>query len=111
VLSNHGGRQLDGAPAALDLLPEVVQAVGPDVEVLIDGGIQRGSDVVKAVALGAKAVLVGRAYLYGLAAGGEAGVDRAYAILRDEVERVMKLIGCSKLADLDASYVRRHSTS
>lgn len=108
VLSNHGGRQLDGAPAALDLLPEVVAAVGPDVEVLIDGGIQRGSDVVKAIALGAKAVLIGRAYLYGLAAGGEAGVDRAYAILRDEVERVMKLIGSAKLSELDASYVRRH---
>lgn len=108
VLSNHGGRQLDGAPSALDLLPEVVNAVGPDVEVLIDGGIQRGSDVVKAIALGAKAVLIGRAYLYGLAAGGEAGVDRSYSILRDEVERVMRLIGCTNLKDLDASYVRRH---
>ena len=108
VLSNHGGRQLDGAPAALDILPEVVAAVGPDVEVFVDGGVQRGSDVIKAVALGAKAVLIGRAYLYGLAAGGEPGVARAYEILRDEAERVMRLIGCPSLSELDASYVKRH---
>lgn len=109
ILSNHGGRQLDGAPAPLDLLPEVVQAVGTDVEVWIDGGIHRGSDVIKAIALGARAVMIGRAYLYGLAAGGEAGVARAYAILREEMERVLKLLGCPRLADLDPSFVRRRS--
>lgn len=109
VLSNHGGRQLDSAPAPLDLLPDVVAAVGSDVEVLIDGGIQRGSDVIKAICLGAKAVLIGRAYLYGLAAGGEAGVARSYAILKDEMERVMRLIGCASVSDLDRSYVQRRA--
>lgn len=109
VLSNHGGRQLDGSPAAIDLLPEVRQAVGNDMEIIIDGGVRRGSDVVKAIALGANAVLVGRPYLYGLAAGGEAGVARCYEILRDETERVMKLIGCTSMSDLDSSYVRRRA--
>lgn len=108
ILSNHGGRQLDGAPAAMDILPEVVSAVGDDVEVLIDGGITRGSDVIKSVALGAKGCLIGRPYLYGLAAGGEAGVSRVYDLLRDEMVRVMKLIGATSLEELDASYVRRH---
>jgi len=106
ILSNHGGRQLDGAPATLDLLPEVVRAVGNKVEVLIDGGIMRGSDVVKAIALGAKCVLIGRAYLYGLSAGGEAGVTRVFDILKDEITRVMRLIGCTSLEELNSSYVR-----
>ena len=106
IISNHGGRQLDGAPATLDLLPEVVKAVGNDMEVLIDGGIMRGSDVVKAIALGAKSVLVGRAYLYGLAAGGEAGVSRVFEILKDEMTRVMQLIGCTSIKDLNSSYIR-----
>lgn len=108
ILSNHGGRQLDGAPAALDILPEVVQALGSDVEVLLDGGVQRGSDVIKAVALGAKAVLIGKSYLYGLAAGGEAGVDRSYAILTDEMTRVMQLIGCRNISELNSERVRLH---
>ncbi len=108
IISNHGGRQLDGAPAPLDLLPEVVKAVGKDIEVLIDGGITRGADVIKAIALGAKGVLIGRAYLYGLAAGGEEGVARVYEILKDEMTRVMQLIGCTSLKDLDESYVKRH---
>jgi isopentenyl diphosphate isomerase/L-lactate dehydrogenase-like FMN-dependent dehydrogenase len=106
VLSNHGGRQLDGAPATLDLLPDVVKAVGNKIEVLIDGGVMRGSDVVKAIALGAKCVLVGRAYLYGLAAGGEAGVSRVFEILKDEITRVMQLIGCTSLEELDSSYIK-----
>jgi isopentenyl diphosphate isomerase/L-lactate dehydrogenase-like FMN-dependent dehydrogenase len=106
ILSNHGGRQLDGAPATLDLLPRVVQAVGSDVEVLLDGGVQRGSDVVKAIALGAKAVLIGKSYLYGLAAGGEAGVDRTYSILTDEMTRVMQLLGCKSISELNSGYVR-----
>lgn len=106
IISNHGGRQLDGAPATLDLLPEVVKAVGNEMEVLIDGGIMRGSDVIKAIALGAKSVLVGRAYLYGLAAGGEAGVSRVFEILKDEMTRVMQLIGCTSIKDLNSSYIR-----
>lgn len=107
IISNHGGRQLDGSPATLDLLPEVVKAVGSDLEVLIDGGVLRGSDIVKAMALGAKGVLIGKAYLYGLAAGGEAGVNRTFEILTEEVIRVMQLIGCKSIAELDASYVKR----
>jgi len=100
VLSNHGGRQLDGAPAMLDLLPAVAASVGDRLEVLIDGGIRRGSDVIKAVALGASACLIGRAALYGLAAGGEQGVARSYEILRDEMLRVMQLMGCTSLREL-----------
>jgi L-lactate dehydrogenase (cytochrome) len=107
IISNHGGRQLDGAPAPLDLLPEVVKAVGKNIEILIDGGITRGADVIKAIALGAKGVLIGRAYLYGLAAGGEEGVARVYEILKDEMVRVMQLIGCASLKDLDESFVRK----
>lgn len=107
VISNHGGRQLDTAPTALSLLPSVVDAVGDKLDVLIDGGIRRGSDVIKAVALGAKACLIGRPYLYGLAAGGEAGVSRALNLLRTEMERVMQLIGCEAVSALDAQYVQR----
>ena len=108
ILSNHGGRQLDGAPSGMDILPEVIQAVGSSTEVIIDGGIQRGSDVIKAIALGAKGVLIGRAYLYGVAAGGEAGVTKAYDILRDEMTRVMQLIGCSSLSELGPHHVKPH---
>jgi L-lactate dehydrogenase (cytochrome) len=105
VVSNHGGRQLDGVPAALRALPEVVAAVNGQVEVLMDGGIRRGTDVVKALCLGARAVLCGRAYAYGLAAAGEAGVARALEILRVDVERTLKLLGCPSVAALDRSYV------
>ena len=107
VLSNHGGRQLDGAPAAMAILPEVIAAVGNKLEVIIDGGIRRGSDVIKALALGATGCLIGRPYLYGLAAGGEPGVLKAYEILKEEMIRVMKLIGCASIKDLDASFVRK----
>jgi L-lactate dehydrogenase (cytochrome) len=107
VLSNHGGRQLDGAPAPLDLVAETAKAVGSDIEVMMDGGIMRGSDVIKAIALGAKAVLIGKAYLYGLAAGGETGVTRSYEILVDEMERVMRLIGCTSIKELDSSYIKK----
>ncbi len=107
VISNHGGRQLDGAPATLDLLPEIVDVVGKDIEVLIDGGISRGSDVIKALALGAKACLIGRAYMYGLGAGGEKGVSRCYDILREEMVRVMQLIGCSDIHELGPHYLRK----
>lgn len=107
VLSNHGGRQLDGAPTALDILPEVAQRVGKRTEIYIDGGIRRGSDVIKALALGARACLLGRAYLYGLAAGGEAGVHRALTILEEEMIRVMQLIGCRSVAELTPEMVER----
>jgi L-lactate dehydrogenase (cytochrome) len=100
VVSNHGGRQLDRAVAPLDLLPEIRAAVGPDVPVLIDGGVLDGGDVVAAVARGADAVMVGRAYLYGLMAGGEAGVDRALAILVSQVHRTLRLLGVTRVADL-----------
>ena len=105
IVSNHGGRQLDGAPATLRALPEVVAAVNGQAEVLMDGGIRRGSDIVKAMCLGARAVLIGRAYAYGLAAAGQAGVNRALEILRADVERTLLLIGCSSVSDLNASYV------
>ena len=105
IVSNHGGRQLDGAPATLRALPEVVAAVNGQAEVLMDGGIRRGSDIVKAMCLGARAVLIGRAYAYGLAAAGQAGVNRALEILRTDVERTLLLIGCPSASALNASYV------
>jgi isopentenyl diphosphate isomerase/L-lactate dehydrogenase-like FMN-dependent dehydrogenase len=110
VVSNHGGRQLDGVAPTLRVLPEVVSAVGTRTEVLFDGGIRRGSDIVKALCLGAKAVLVGRAYGYGLAAGGGPGVARAIEILRADLIRTLKLLGCGSLADLNASYIERVDT-
>jgi isopentenyl diphosphate isomerase/L-lactate dehydrogenase-like FMN-dependent dehydrogenase len=105
VVSNHGGRQLDGVPATLRALPEVLEAVNGQAEVLVDGGIRRGGDVAKALCLGARAVLVGRAYAYGLAAAGEAGVARAIEILRTELVRTLKLLGCESTATLDRSYI------
>jgi len=105
VVSNHGGRQLDGAVATLDALVPIVDAVGDRLAVLVDGGVRRGADVVKALALGARAVLVGRAPLYGLAVAGEPGAARALAILRDEVERVMFFLGCRRAAALSRAYL------
>jgi L-lactate dehydrogenase (cytochrome) len=105
VVSNHGGRQLDGAPAALKALPEIVAAVNGQAEVLMDGGVRRGSDIVKAICLGARTVLLGRAYAFGLAAAGKSGVARALEILRDDVERTLRLIGCPSVSALDSSYV------
>ncbi|MCR2762622.1 alpha-hydroxy-acid oxidizing protein [Microbacterium sp. zg.B48] len=105
VLSNHGGRQLDRAPVPFHLLPAVVREVGRDATVMIDTGIMNGADIVASVALGAKFTLVGRAYLYGLMAGGRAGVDRAIAILRDEIARTMTLLGVASLAELEPSHV------
>jgi L-lactate dehydrogenase (cytochrome) len=105
VVSNHGGRQLDGVPGSIRSLPEVVAAVGNQVEVLVDGGIRSGSDVVKALALGARGVLIGRAYAYGLAAAGEPGVTRAIEILRTGTIRTMKLLGVGSVHDVDPSYV------
>ena len=105
VVSNHGGRQLDYVPASLQVLPEIVAAVNGRIEVLMDGGIRRGTDVIKAICLGARAVLIGRAYAYGLAAGGPAGVAKAIRILREEMERTLKLLGCPSIAELNRSYV------
>jgi len=105
VVSNHGGRQLDGVSASLSALPEVVAAVRGQLEVLMDGGIRRGSNIAKAICLGARAVLVGRAYAYGLAAAGEAGVARAIELLREDLERTLRLLGCSSVAELNESYI------
>ena len=105
IVSNHGGRQLDQSPATLRALPEVVGAIGGRGEVLMDGGIRRGSDILKAVCMGAKAVLVGRAYAYGLAAAGGAGVARAIEILREDAERTLVLLGCSCVGQLNRSFV------
>lgn len=104
-VSNHGGRQLDCVPASLRALPEVVKAVNGQIEVWMDGGVRRGTDIVKALCLGAHAVLCGRAYAYGLAAAGEAGVMRAIEILRTDLERTVRLLGCKSVAELDRSYV------
>jgi isopentenyl diphosphate isomerase/L-lactate dehydrogenase-like FMN-dependent dehydrogenase len=105
VVSNHGGRQLDGVAPTLRVLPEALASVGDRVEILLDGGIRRGSDIVKALCLGARAVLVGRAYAYGLGAAGGAGVARAIEILRTDLVRTLKLLGCASLAALDRSFV------
>ncbi|PYL80165.1 MAG: alpha-hydroxy-acid oxidizing protein [Verrucomicrobia bacterium] len=105
VVSNHGGRQLDGVAPTLQMLPEVLSAVGDRVEVLLDGGIRRGSDIVKALCLGARAVLTGRAYAYGLGAAGEVGVTRAIEILRTDLIRTLKLLGCASIAHLDRSFI------
>jgi L-lactate dehydrogenase (cytochrome) len=105
VVSNHGGRQLDGVSSSLRALPEVVAAVNNQVEVLMDGGVRRGGDIVKALCLGARAVLIGRAYAYGLSAAGQAGVARALEILRDDIERTLQLLGCPSISALNSSFV------
>src|SRR3954454_4481955 len=105
VVSTHGGRQLDDVAPTLRVLPEVLSAVNQQVEVLIDGGVRRGSDIVKALCIGARAVLIGRAYAYGLGAAGAAGVTRSIEILRDDIIRTMKLLGCDSVRDLDRSFV------
>ena len=99
-VSNHGGRQLESSVAPFDVLPEVRAAVGPDVEVIMDGGVRRGLDVIKALARGADSVACGRAYLYGLAAGGEAGVDKALTILSKDCHLAMGLLGCRTVKEL-----------
>ena len=106
VVSNHGGRQLDGAIASLEALPEVVDAVGDRAEVYLDGGVRRGTDVVMALALGARAVLVGRPALYGLAFGGSKGVEQVLEILREETENALALLGCRSPAEVTAAHVK-----
>ncbi|TMA27074.1 MAG: alpha-hydroxy-acid oxidizing protein [Deltaproteobacteria bacterium] len=107
VVSNHGGRQLDSVAATLRVLPEIVAAVGEKIEVLFDGGIRRGGDVIKALCLGARAVLLGRAYAYGMAAFGEAGILRALDILSADIERTLKLLGAPSIDALDGSFLQR----
>jgi L-lactate dehydrogenase (cytochrome) len=109
MVSTHGGRQLDHTPAPIDALPEIVAAVGDTVEVILDGGIRRGTDVIKALALGAKAVSIGRSYLFGLGAGGEAGVGRALELLQEEIVRDMAILGCRTIDEITSDYVRRRS--
>ena len=105
-VSNHGGRQIDTSVPVIDLLPEIRAAVSPKIEIIADGGVRRGSHVLKLIARGATSVAIGRAYLYGLAAGGEAGVNRAIRILKDDVERGLGLLGVPRLADLDETLLR-----
>jgi len=106
IVSNHGGRQLDYAPSSIEVLPEIVDACGDRAEVYLDSGIRRGSDIVKALALGARAVLIGRPYVYGLGAAGENGVDHVFRILTDEIDRCLALIGIPKLSDVSRSDLR-----
>ncbi len=101
VVSNHGGRQLDGAPSSITALPKIADAVGSDIEVLFDGGVRSGQDVFRALALGARACLSGRAYIYGLGAAGEAGVARAIEIIKNELDVTMALTGCKTVGDID----------
>lgn len=107
IVSNHGGRQLDHAPGSFAVLEDIVDEVGGEAEVILDGGIRRGTDVIKAVALGARACMIGRAYLYGLGAGGQAGVSRALELLGREIKRNMAMLGVTSLAQLDRSYLRK----
>jgi L-lactate dehydrogenase (cytochrome) len=106
VVSNHGGRQLDGSRSTFDQLAEIVDAVGDKIDVLFDGGVQRGTHVLKALSLGAKAVGVGRLYLFPLAAAGQPGVERALGLMRTEIERDMKLMGCTSIRQLSRSNLR-----
>jgi isopentenyl diphosphate isomerase/L-lactate dehydrogenase-like FMN-dependent dehydrogenase len=110
VVSNHGGNALDGTPATLRVLPEIAEAVGAETEVLMDGGVRRAGDVVKALALGARAVLIGRAYIWPLAAGGYEGLRDVLSALRDQLERTLALLGCPSVHALDSSFVEVPST-
>jgi 4-hydroxymandelate oxidase len=111
IVSNHGGRNLDTVPATIDALPRVVEAVGGKIPVMLDSGIRRGTDVLAALALGAKAVFLGRPYIYGLALGGQKGVERAINILRDEFERAMALTGRRRIAEIDATVLWKPSAA
>jgi (S)-mandelate dehydrogenase len=105
IVSNHGGRNLDTAISPIEALPEVVDAVGKRVTVMVDSGFRRGTDVAKALAMGAQAVMIGRSTLYGIAAGGEEGARRAIALFRGEIDRVIALLGCNSVADLSTEHL------
>jgi len=107
MISNHGGRQLDGTPAPIDMVRPIRDAVGDSLELVVDGGVRRGAHIFKALALGANACSIGRPFLYGLAAGGEAGVARVLKIYAEEFERTMALMGCNHLAQISAGHVQR----
>jgi 4-hydroxymandelate oxidase len=109
IVSNHGGRQLDTAVSGIEALPEVIEAVNGRAEVVVDGGVRRGTDVLKALALGARAVLIGRSYMYGLAVGGEEGLARVLQLLRDEIANAMALCGRPNIASIDATLVKRET--
>ena len=111
MLSNHGGRQLEGAPAPVDCIADVADALHDRLEIICDGGVRRGTHVVKALAMGANACSIGRGYLYPLAAGGQAGVERGLSLLRDEVERTLALMGCNSIQKLGPSFVRQRANS
>src|SRR5208282_6935189 len=104
-VSNHGGRQLDGAPSSISALPPIADALGSDIEIMFDGGIRSGQDVMRALALGARACLSGRAYIYGLGAGGQAGVARAIEIMRNELSVSMALTGVKGIDEIDCSVI------
>jgi L-lactate dehydrogenase (cytochrome) len=107
MVSNHGGRQLEGTPAPVDCIPALRDAIGDDLELIVDGGIRRGTHIIKAIALGANACSIGRPYLYGLAAGGQQGVERALELLRAETERSLALLGCRSIRELNSTHVAR----
>ena len=107
VVSNHGGRQLDGAPSSISALPKIVDAVGGEIEVMFDGGIRSGQDVLRALALGARSCMIGRAYLYGLGAAGEAGVTRAIEIIRNELDVSMALCGINSVREIGPQVIAR----
>ncbi|MBL8908766.1 MAG: alpha-hydroxy-acid oxidizing protein, partial [Rhizobiales bacterium] len=109
VVSNHGGRQLDGAPSTVSMLPGIAEAVGSQIEVLFDGGIRSGQDVFRVLALGAKGCLIGRAYVYGLGAGGQAGVATAIEVIRRELNVTMALTGIRSVGEIDGSTIIRHA--
>lgn len=111
IISNHGGRQLDTVPAPIELVAEIADAVGDKLEIILDGGVRRGTHVLKALALGARACMIGRPYLYGLAAGGQPGVERVLGLLRDEIERAMILSGRARLSKVDGSLLRTPPTA
>src|SRR6185295_4205806 len=101
VVSNHGGRQLDGAPSSIEVLPEIVDAIGSQMEIMFDGGVRSGQDVMRALALGAKSCMIGRAYVHGLGAGGQAGVAKAIDLIRNELSVTMGLCGVNTIAEID----------
>ena len=107
MVSNHGGRQMDGCPAPIEVVGDIVDAVGDKLEVILDGGVRRGTHILKALAMGAKACMGGRSYLYGLAAGGEEGAYRSLNLLKDEVENNMILLGCKNVSQISAKHIRK----